>query len=103
MEKGLEGLSGAYDDEHKRQLAMMEERMQKRSKLVQEALEAKKLEALRKAEQAELEKQRENDKIRDARKRKTQLTETISSNQKLILKGCYSRPLYNYNKKLHDQ
>lgn len=27
MEKGLEGLSGAYDEEHKRQLAMMEARL----------------------------------------------------------------------------
>lgn len=27
---------------------------------------------------------------------------TIQNGQKLILKGCYSRPLYNYNKKLHD-
>jgi len=48
MEKGLEGLSGAYEEEHKRQLAMMEARLAGRSDLVKEALEAKKLEALRK-------------------------------------------------------
>jgi len=30
MEKGLEGLSGAYEEEHKRQLAMMEERLASR-------------------------------------------------------------------------
>jgi hypothetical protein len=104
MEKGLEGLSGAYEEEHKRQLAMMEARLANRSQQVQEALEAKKLEALRKAEQAELEKKRENDKVRECRKRKTQLLETITKNQKLILKGCYSRPLnWHFNKKLHDQ
>jgi len=71
MEKGLEGLSGAYEEEHKRQLAMMEQRLANRSQKVQEALEQKKLEALRKAEQAELEKKRENDKVRECRKRKT--------------------------------
>jgi len=31
MEKGLEGLSGAYEEEHKRQLAMMEARLVNRS------------------------------------------------------------------------
>jgi hypothetical protein len=30
MEKGLEGLSGAYEEEHKRQLAMMEARLASR-------------------------------------------------------------------------
>jgi len=103
MEKGLEGLSGAYEEEHKRQIAMMEERLRGRSELVKEALEAKKLEALRKAEQAELEKRREHDKIRECRKKRAQLLETITSNQNLILKGCYSRPLYTFNKKVHDQ
>jgi len=103
MEKGLEGLSGAYEEEHKRQLAMMEERLKGRSDLVKEALEAKKLEALRKAEQAELEKRREHDMIRESRKKKTQLLETITKNQNLILKGCYSRPLYTFNKKVHEQ
>jgi len=49
-----------------------------------------------------LERKREHDKIRESRKKKAQLIETISSNQKLILKGCYSRPLYTYNKKMHD-
>lgn len=93
MEKGLEGLSGAYEEEHKRQLAMMEARLAGRSAKVQEALEAKKLEALRKQEQADLERKKEHDKIRESRKKKAQLIETISSNQKLILKGCYSRPL----------
>lgn len=103
MEKGLEGLSGAYEEEHKRQIAMMEARLAGRSQQVQEALEAKKLEALRKAEQAELEKVKENDKVRECRRRKAQLLQTITSNQKLIMKGCYSRPLtWHYNTKLHE-
>lgn len=103
MEKGLEGLSGAYDEEYKRQLKMMEDRIASRKGAVEEALEQKKLEALKKAEQAELEQQRTNEKIREARKKKTQLLETITSNQKLILKGCYSRPLWTYNKNLHGK
>jgi len=70
MEKGLEGLSGAYEEEHRRQLAMMEERLANRGHLVQEALEQKKLEALRKAEQADVEKMRDMDRVREARKRK---------------------------------
>jgi hypothetical protein len=102
MEEGLEGLSGAYEEEHKRQIAMMEERLAGRSSLVQEALEAKKLEALRKAEQDELEARKEHDKIRECRKKRAQLLETITKNQNLILKGCYSRPLYSYNKLVHD-
>lgn len=48
MEKGLEGLSGAYEEEHKRQLAMMEARLASRSHKVHEALEQKKVENLRK-------------------------------------------------------
>jgi hypothetical protein len=71
MEKGLEGLSGAYEEEHKRQLAMMEARLAGRSQQVNEALEQKKLEALQKAEQAELELMKDNDKVRECRKRKT--------------------------------
>lgn len=101
MEKGLEGLSGAYEEEHKRQLAMMEERIKGRSDKVKDALEQKRIEQLRKAEQAEIEKRKEHDKIREARQKKAQLLETITSNQKLIMKGCYSRPLETFNKKLH--
>lgn len=48
MEKGLEGLSGAYEEEHQRQLAMMEARLAARSHKVHEALEQKKIENLRK-------------------------------------------------------
>lgn len=48
MEKGLEGLSGAYEEEHKRQLAMMEARLASRGQQVSVALEQKKLEQLRK-------------------------------------------------------
>lgn len=58
---------------------------------------------MRKAEQAELEKKREHDKIRESRKKKQQLLETITKNQNLVLKGCYSRPLYSFNKKVHQQ
>ena len=102
MQKGLEGLSGAYEEEHKRQLAMMEARLANRGQAVQNALEQKKLDALRKTEQAELEKLKENDKIRELRKRKAQLLETITTGQKLIMKGCYSRPLWSFNQRLHD-
>lgn len=101
MEKGLEGLSGAYEEEHKRQLAMMEEMMNSRKVKHSEAKEQKKLEMLRKAEQDNIAKLHEYDKIREARKNKDQLLQTISSGQKLIMKGCYSRPLYNFNKKQH--
>lgn len=45
---------------------------------------------------------KEIDKIRECRKRKAQLLETIQNGQTLMLKGCYSRPLYSFNKKLHD-
>lgn len=102
MQKGLEGLSGAYEEEHKRQLAMMEARLANRGQAVQNALEQKKLDALRKTEQAELEKLKENDKIRELRRRKAQLLETITTGQKLIMKGCYSRPLWSFNQRLHD-
>jgi len=101
MEKGLEGLSGAYEEEHKRQIAMMEERLAARGGMVQEALEQKKIDQLRKAEQAELEKHKAHDLIRQSRAKKTKLLESITSNQKLIVKGCYSRPLYPFNKKMH--
>lgn len=70
MEKGLEGLSGAYEEEHKRQLAMMEERIKGRQGAVKDALEQKKIDQLRKAEQAELERRKEHDKIREARQKK---------------------------------
>lgn len=80
MEKGLEGLSGAYEEEHKRQLAMMEQRLASRSGKVQEALEQKKLDLLRKAEQAELEKQKAHDLIRTSRAKRAKLLETITSN-----------------------
>jgi hypothetical protein len=30
MEKGLEGLTGAYEDEHKRQLALMQSQLEGR-------------------------------------------------------------------------
>lgn len=43
MEKGLEGLSGAYEEEHKRQLAMMEDKIKGRSGAVKDALEQKKI------------------------------------------------------------
>lgn len=102
MEKGLEGLSGAYEEEHKRQIAMMEARLASRGQQVSVALEQKKIEMLRKQEQAELEHRKELDKVRECRKRKAQLLSTIQNGQKLMLKGCYSRPLFNYNKKLHD-
>lgn len=101
MEKGLEGLSGAYEEEHKRQLAMMEERLANRSGKVQEALEQKKIDLLRKAEQAELEKQKAHDLIRTSRAKRAKLLETITNNQKVVVKGCYSRPLYTFNKKIN--
>ena len=44
MEKGLEGLSGAYEEEHRRQIAMMEARLADRKGQVTEALEQKRLE-----------------------------------------------------------
>lgn len=102
MEKGLEGLSGAYEEEHKRQIALMEQRIAERQGKVTQALEQKKLDALRKAEQAELDRKKEQEKVRELRKRKVQLLETITSNQNLLLKGCYSRPLYPFNSKLHE-
>lgn len=68
---------------------------------MQEALEQKKLDLLRKAEQAELEKQKAHDLIRTSRAKRAKLLETITSNQKIVLKGCYSRPLYTLNKKIN--
>lgn len=64
MEKGLDQLTGAYQEEHQRQLALMEERMKSRQALVQEAQEQRKKDLLRKAEQAELERRKELEKIR---------------------------------------
>lgn len=81
---------------------MMEARMKNRSGAVAEALEQKKINELRKAEQAALERQKEHDKIREARQKKAYLLETIISSQKLNMKGCYSRPLEHFNKKIHD-
>jgi hypothetical protein len=102
MEKGLEQLTGAYQEEHQRQLAIMEERMKSRQVLVQEAQEQRKKDLLRKAEQAELERRKELERIRENRFRKSQLEQTIMNSQKLVMKGCYSRPLLHFNKKLHD-
>jgi hypothetical protein len=77
MQKGLEQLTGAYQEEHQRQLAIMEERMKSRQVLVQEAQEQRKKDLLKKAEQAELERRKELEKIRENRFRKSQLEQTI--------------------------
>lgn len=79
MEKGLEGLSGAYEEEHRRQLQMMEDKLAGRNKQVEEAKHQKEIENLRKAEQAELEKRREHDKVRELRKKRELLTQTITN------------------------
>jgi len=81
---------------------MMEARINNRATLVQEAQEQRKLELIRKAEQQEMEKRKELEKIRECRQKKAQLEDTISSSQKLIMKGCYSRPLFTYNKKQQE-
>lgn len=35
-------------------------------------------------------------------KRKEQLLKDIKAGQKLIFKGCYSRPLYPFNRRAHE-
>lgn len=36
------------------------------------------------------------------RQKRQMLLSTITSGQKVILKGCYSRPTWHFNQKVHD-
>ncbi len=44
----------------------------------------------------------EEDRIRMLRGKKQMLLGTITQGQKVILKGCYSRPIWHFNHKIHD-
>ena len=44
----------------------------------------------------------EEDRIRMLRSKRQMLLETITSSQKVILKGCYSRPTWHFNNKVHE-
>jgi len=59
-------------------------------------------EAQAKEKQARKEKEDEENKIRNLRQKKEQLTKTLQEGQRLIYKQCYSKPLYSFNKKLND-
>ena len=41
-------------------------------------------------------------KIRDLRKKREQIESTLGNKQKLVYKQCYSRPLWTFNKKMHN-
>jgi hypothetical protein len=44
----------------------------------------------------------EEDRIRMMRAKKQMLLSTITQGQRVILKGCYSRPTWHFNQKIHD-
>lgn len=103
MEKGLEGLSGAYEEEHRRQLALMEEKISKRSAKVAETLEQKRKADEERANAAALAKKRDDEIVRELRQKRANLLNTIVQGQKLQMKGCYSRPVQTFNRHLHEE
>lgn len=101
-EKGLDALGDAMGAERSRQLDQIAEQLEARKSKVEEARRLKNEESTRKAEAARLEKEKEIDRIKELRIRKTKLEQTLAQGQRLIYKQCYSKPLYDFNKKLND-
>ena len=64
--------------------------------------EQRQIEMKRQQEEAQLAKMQEEDRIRILRSKKQMLLDTITSGQKVILKGCYSRPTWHFNNKVHE-
>lgn len=56
----------------------------------------------RQLEEAQMAKMQEEDRIRVLRQKRQMLASTITSGQKVILKGCYSRPTWHFNNKVHE-
>lgn len=54
------------------------------------------------AEEAQIAKFQDEDLVRQLRAKKQMLLTTITSGQKVILKGCYSRPTWPFNNRLHE-
>lgn len=102
LEKGLEGLSGAYEEERRRQLAVIEEKIAERQKLVTQHAIDKRIEAEKKLQEEEIARLGEQDQVREFRRQKIELTKQIVDSQKMTFKQCYSRPLWPFNKMMYD-
>lgn len=100
--KGLEALGNTMEEERQRQFDQIEARLEQRKALVEQARIAKEEERKKKEAEAKLEKEQEIQRIKDLRAKKAQLEKTLAEGQRLIYKQCYSRPLYSFNRKLHD-
>lgn len=96
-------MSGAYEEEHRRQLALMEEKISKRSAKVAETLEQKRKADEERANAAALAKKRDDEIVRELRQKRANLLNTIVQGQKLQMKGCYSRPVQTFNRHLHEE
>lgn len=68
LEKGLEGLSGAYEEERRRQLAVIEEKIAERQKLVTQHAIDKRIEAEKKLQEEEIARLGEQDQVREFRR-----------------------------------
>lgn len=76
--------------------------MLSRQKAKKQFEEQKQIEMKRQQEEAQLAKMQEEDRIRMMRAKKQMLLNTITQGQQVILKGCYSRTTWQFNKKIHD-
>jgi len=51
---------------------------------------------------AEIEKEKAIARIKELRIKRDKLAKTLGEGQKLIFKGCYSRPLYPFNYQINE-
>lgn len=102
FEKDRANLDVGFEDERKRQIAELEANMKTRRDQVEANKQAKKDAALLKARQEAEAIERKYVEVREMRIKRDTLEKTIIDGQRLIFKGCYSRPLWSYNARLAD-